>query len=490
VQDSLGRNLPGAYSGHQSYLRTDDYLLDLAPTVPEPRLAVVPSDDLSPDHQRTLAYFTNLHGFADHVRFLQGQMAGDTTTSNSATRASIGSVVEAVVGSAVADEHGLGIGDVITLKASAWVFTRASARIVGIAEPLNADDEYWRDRSTIYFNPHPPETTTDMGVVVDEDRPPIALVITPAAAAKVPGDLVESADYTFSHGFFVNVSGLGDHVELLEGAMPTSEVSSGPEGPIVEAVLGSPLASMLGTRVGDLVTLTPFINEEVRVSARIVGLVGRDDTDSEYWRWGPNGLFALGGDVPSAQPIFVERDALVEAVSGAYPGTLAASTWYIFVDPEGLKGWSLSEIRLGLRELDNDLSELLSGQVTFTGLSGLLDRYERRRFFARLPLLLLLTTMLATVLYFLAMVTSYVTQRRKVDLAMLMTRGADAPRLLRLNGAEAVAIAALASIPAPFIAMGATALAGTLPYFRPLTGDVFLPVELRRGRLDTRGFRR
>ena len=117
-----------------------------------------------------------------------------------------------------------------------------------------------------------------------------------------------------------------------------------------------------------------------------------------------------------------------------------------------------------------------SGVLT-GGIKGILDDLSRRSFFSRVPLLLLLTVMVATVLFYLSMTVSYLVQKREGDLALLKTRGLGALQLLRLYGLEAAVLTVLAVVIAPFLALAAVALAGRLPYFSQSTAGHNLPIQ-------------
>ena len=294
-----------------------------------------------------------------------------------------------------------------------------------------------------------------------------------------------------SRGYFQSLSNLEHHVTFVQGRMATDEVLPGPRGPIVEVVLGAPTASVFGVAVGEVVTLTPSLNNRTRVQARIVGILEPTDPTDEYWQHNSS-IFVDPGPLPEGPDIGVEVDpeepplaafvtlgAFVEGVGRAYPGTLITSTWMIFVDKDGLKSWSTSKSVSRVNALEGDLVSGLPGVAVFTGIKALVADYNERSFFSRVPLVLLMSIMVITVLYYLGMMVSYLVQSRESDVALLRSRGASTRQLLRLYALEGLVLTAVAAVVAPFLAMGAVAAAGKLPYFRDITGGDFLPVELR-----------
>ena len=316
-------------------------------------------------------------------------------------------------------------------------------------------------------------------------------VKAPIYLVGLPGlPLSDEPEQNVSRGYFQYLENMEHHVEFLEGRMATDVVAPGPRGPIVEAVLGVETAEEMGVGVGDVVTLTPSIRQSTHMSAEIVGIVEAKDLTAEYWQ-GNALVFIRPGPLeepvedpeiivnPDEPPLalFITEETMIEGVGKAYPGTLVNSSWFILVDKEALKGWSISEARSRIDALQNELSGAMQRATVFTGIKKLLTDFERRSFFASVPLLLLLTIMVMTVLYYLAMMVSYLVQSREADVAMLRSRGISTLQLVRLYSLEGLVLTGVAVVVAPFLAIGAVAASGKLPYFREITGGDLLPVE-------------
>ena len=293
-----------------------------------------------------------------------------------------------------------------------------------------------------------------------------------------------------SRGYIQYMTDIADHVTFLEGRMSTDEIVAGERGPIVEVVLGAPSLDNFFVSVGDVIEMTPFVAHDARVYAHIVGIFEPIDEFSDYWRRNANVFLrpqppqetpevgiTIAPDEPPL-PLFTTKSAMVESIAGAYPGSLVDSTWLLFMDKEGLKEYSADDGRARFAGFKNDVGLALPGSAVLSGVPRLFDDFERRSFFSTIPLLLLLTLMVVTVLYYLAMMVSYLVQSREGDVALLRTRGAGIGRLLRLYALESAVITSFAVAAAPFIAMGMIALAGKLPYFQPITGGAALPVAL------------
>ena len=302
--------------------------------------------------------------------------------------------------------------------------------------------------------------------------------------------LPTSPEERISRGYLQYISNLEQHVRFVDGRMATRSPPLDGGTPVVEAVVGTVPAALLGLRVGDVLTLTPSRAFPTQLAVHIVGLLEPVDPTEEYWQGNTRALIDPPPLLESADPgvevdpeesplaLFTTKTSLTEVVGRAYPGTQVDTAWFAFVDREVLKDWSMADTRDRVSTLESEISASLPGATVPTGIVGLLDRFEQRSFFSNVPLLLLLALTVTTVLYYLAMMVSYLVRSRQEDVALLRSRGAGAVDFLRLYALEGMVLTGLAVVVAPFLALGLIAAAGKLPYFRDVTGGNALPVQL------------
>ena len=293
-----------------------------------------------------------------------------------------------------------------------------------------------------------------------------------------------------SRGYFQYVTNLADHVTFIEGRMASDEVTWSNENPSMEAVIGYNASRIFDLHLGDTIIFTPSLTDPTRATIEIVGILEPSDPSEEYWQQNPN-LFIdpvpleelpdAGVEVDPEEPpmaVFLTREALIEGVGIAYPGTLVTSNWFVFIDKENLKKWDKDETRARLAGMESDVSVAMQGSAVFTGIDTMLNRFERRSFFTGIPMLLLLVVMTITVLYYILMMVSYLVTGREQDVALLRSRGVGSWHLARIYALEGLAITLIAVAIAPFLALGAIAATGKLSYFQDITLGRFLPVSL------------
>ena len=294
-----------------------------------------------------------------------------------------------------------------------------------------------------------------------------------------------------SRGYLQYLSNVEQHVEFTSGRAFTDTVTQSGDEYRVEVVIGGTPANVFSLKVGDELELRPSLSSDKLIIAEIVGVIEPIDPTEDYWQQNANIFMEpapleeipdVGIEVDPEEPpiaLFVTRQALLDSMGKAYPGSLVSSSWFIFIEKEPLKRIWPEELRGRLDNLENGMAVHMQGSAVFTGISALLDRFERRSFFTSIPLLLLLTIMVITVLYYMAMMVSYLVQSREDDVALLRSRGVSMAQLVRLYAIEGLLITAVAVIVAPLLAMGCIAISGKLPYFTDITNGALLPVNWR-----------
>ncbi len=294
-----------------------------------------------------------------------------------------------------------------------------------------------------------------------------------------------------SRGYLQYLSNVESQVNFTSGRAYTDTVTVTGDEFHVEVMLGSTPANVFSLKVGDKLEMKPSLGTDVSVTAEIVGIIEPIDPSADYWQQNANVFMEpapleeipdVGIEVDPEEPpiaLFVTKQALLDSLGKAYPGSLVSSSWFIFIEKEPLKKIRPEDLRERLDNLESGMAVQMQGSAVFTGITALLDRFERRSFFTSIPLLLLLTIMVITVLYYLSMMVSYLVQSREDDVALLRSRGVSMAQLVRLYAIEGLVITAAAVIIAPLLAMGFIAISGKLPYFTDITGGVFLPVNWR-----------
>ena len=504
VANAIDRHLSPVHAGQTRYLRT-------AVAVAGP-----PYQPLYEGNGSGIflsrGYLQSLTGLEQHTRLVEGRLPADRVSGGEQ-----GAEIEAVVSSQTAGQFGLSLDDDVVMAPGLLSAGPLFVKIVGVIEPSEASSQMWRAAPEL-LEPPPPLDPPPLMVQAVPNEPPLALFITEGAMfdlsipaqVSVPfggGTYARSPILLAGHptrplpangeeginvpvGYLQNLSGLEQHVRFSAGRMSGDTISDGLQGLELEAVASSQSASKHQLKIGDVVAFSSTLGGQPTISARIVGVAEAEDPSDGYWDNAT--VFLDPGPVGANLPLFAQRDedrvpvvlfATEEAILGSlgvtHPGSLVRPIWFVTVEKEPFKAWSVNEARRRLTEFEEEILDAVPGaSVTIGVIPSLTNIAEGRNLLARVPLLLVLTVAVATVLLFLFMMVTYLVDSREREFALLQTRGAGLSHLGRLYALEGVAMAALAVVLAPFVAMALVGLVGLLPPFREMTGGSLMPVRL------------
>jgi hypothetical protein len=293
-----------------------------------------------------------------------------------------------------------------------------------------------------------------------------------------------------ARGWVQSMVDLERNVRFVDGRMARDTVTAWDYGPEVEVVIGTPSLQSFSLAVGDAIELAPHFASPVRIRARLVGIFEPLDPDGEFWRERSDTFLRPSppedrteGEVlidPDERPIplFATRDGLLTSLDTAFPGSRIDSNWLIFMDRETLKEWTPDRSLDAISGFDDELSGGIAASTVLTRIDTLLEELKRRTLFATLPLVLLVALIVATLLYYLAMMVAHLVQAREREVALMRARGASGLHLVRTYLPEALLLAVAAFVISPFLGAGLIAVAGKLSVFGSVTGGNSIPVEL------------
>jgi hypothetical protein len=258
---------------------------------------------------------------------------------------------------------------------------------------------------------------------------------------------------------FAAYDDLADHATLVDGEWPARET---------EAVLSEGAARALGLGAGDSLEVASALDEDDTIAVGIAGVYRVDDVDDPYWWASP--LELQGRETvrfTTLGPLVVTREALAGLGESG-----SALTWRVAptigeIDVDDLPG-----LQTRLAALTNELS----GDFTVENdLSGVLARAERSLLVSRSGVLVpsvQLAVLAGAALLFLA---GLLAERRRVETAILRSRGGSRNDVGLLALAEGVLLAVPAVLVAPWLAVVSLQ---ALNHFGPLA-DVGLELQPR-----------
>ena len=296
-------------------------------------------------------------------------------------------------------------------------------------------------------------------------------------------------------------SGYEDRVRVVEGRLP--EATNDPTR--IEAVISVEAATAFQARVGDRLAATQDLDDcnreppspdplEAQARARfpcvprifltldvpftIVGLIEANDRRDPFWSAG-SFTFERPRQPEDEGPtllVLVPERTFFEALPRVVRGLEYQFNLTSFADVTRLNSANLQRARDDLSLLRDQAQS--SGLVPDLALQNPLQEFNQRASFNQVTLLLLLLQVVGIAIYYVLLVSSLLAERRAEEIAMLRSRGATVMQIVTMSAAEALVLALLAAVAAPFIAAGVVAALGKTGTFDEISGGRFLTFQL------------
>jgi hypothetical protein len=251
------------------------------------------------------------------------------------------------------------------------------------------------------------------------------------------------------------VDGLSGHATLVDGGWPVE--SSRPSEPIQVVVLDA-AAKELRLAVGDELSLIARnFDERLVVKARVVGTFAVDAVADPYWHGDQQLIAGIESKAGSRTfgPFLTTPDEFLQRA-----GVISVHMqWRAFPDLQRLTVDDSTRLRNALESLPERLRVAIGGDVhVTTALPAIVSDAERSLLVSRTGVLLLLAQLAILAVYAIILTASLLVDRRRIDTALLRSRGAAPMQVALLALAEGLFLAIPAVLVAPWLAVGALTL--------------------------------
>ncbi|MEV0310801.1 FtsX-like permease family protein, partial [Nonomuraea fuscirosea] len=263
---------------------------------------------------------------------------------------------------------------------------------------------------------------------------------------------------------FGSYDGLDQQARLVSGTWPTPAPKPGPKSgnDPVEAVLSLSGATATGFEVGHEYTVRGRLDPRP-VKVRVVGVFQLDDPFGA--RWAGEQLLSTGverRDFTTYGPLMVARETFVGRFATSVNATWAAVPDLRAITPERLRPLAGAVADLG----DRLKAAGCTGCETASRLPEMLTQLDTASLVARSTMLIPVLQLLLLAAYALMLTARLLADHRRMEVALLRSRGAGTMRLAALAGGEALLVALPCAIVAPFLGPPLLALVTMLPWIR------------------------
>jgi putative ABC transport system permease protein len=228
------------------------------------------------------------------------------------------------------------------------------------------------------------------------------------------------------------LSGLEQHITLVQGAMPQPYSGSGP----VEVLVAETTASKNTILLDDIYTIdNQDRREPFAAQVRVVGIWRANDSDESYWFNPP----ATYSDV-----ILVPEESFASLLGAPDRHWITFAAWYTALAGGSVKSSDVSGLLGQITTASADIQQALPNTVLDTSPVAALERHRDQVRLLTVTLALFSVPLLGLIGYFTAQVAGMTVQRQQQEVAVLRSRGSSRGQVLLLALGEGLALAAAA----------------------------------------------
>ena len=285
-----------------------------------------------------------------------------------------------------------------------------------------------------------------------------------------------------ARAYFLFSSDLNEHAGLIDGGrIPDNSNNQLDQNStlVIEALISEEAAWESDIEIGDTLSVVPFWSDELdRANVVVTGVLRKLNSDTNFWYLNELVFSANTGDSFRTVPFYVSEDTYFQVLGKSFANMDTNYGWMFDVQKDLISADKAQDGIRSIELLESAVRAQLPNYRQFTSLDELLVDYEKRLFFSKLPMFVLLVLVAVVVLYYIVTLSGLLIERQKGEIALLRSRGAGFWHLISIFTVEGLTISGLSIVLGPLMAAGAIKLAGSTPIFAELLGGTGLDVKL------------
>ena len=195
-----------------------------------------------------------------------------------------------------------------------------------------------------------------------------------------------------ARAYFAFMPRLDESVSYESGGAPGASARNAPGGPLeIEASVPSNAARLFGLSVGDKMSAVPFWDDTTpHVTVTISGIFTRNDPAADIWQLESRVLQAATGPSFRTLPFHIQQESYLNILGPSLRKLDSTYAWLLVVDTGKVHARNARSTLVTLVTMNRSLVAVLSGYSQVSRLDEVLREYERRLFFTKLPMFVVL----------------------------------------------------------------------------------------------------
>jgi ABC-type antimicrobial peptide transport system permease subunit len=282
----------------------------------------------------------------------------------------------------------------------------------------------------------------------------------------------EAAGKDNSRAYFAFLPQLDEHTTLATGRRPVDQPLEVTDDTLtIEAMIPQDAADLFGLVLGDRVVAVPHWDDSISsVTVEISGTFTRNDPTAEFWALEDRVLSAATGPSFRTAPFLISEAGYLDVLGPAFRKMDSTYAWLLSVDGDRINAANSISTLNKIQTMNASLASTLTGYRQETKLDNALVEYDRRLFFSKLPMFVVLILIAVVILYYVITLSSLAVEERRSEVALLRSRGASTAQILTIFVMEGTTISLVAMLAGPVLAAAAVGALGYTPAFSDLTG--------------------
>jgi putative ABC transport system permease protein len=233
-----------------------------------------------------------------------------------------------------------------------------------------------------------------------------------AGAAFIPDEPLLWASIGF-------VTGLQDHIQIVEGSFP----ATGQAGDPVEILVSQTTADLLGLQVGELYTLFATGQAGAQIPLRIAGVWQASDVADPFWFYQPDTFDDI---------LLTTESAFVSQVVPALDTPVSTAVWYQIYDGSRVRPATVNRLLGNVAATQARVTALLNNTTLDASPVPALQSYGKSASLLTLVLTVFSLPVIGLVAYFISLIAGMVVRRGQSEIAILRSRGITRRQILNL----------------------------------------------------------
>jgi putative ABC transport system permease protein len=242
------------------------------------------------------------------------------------------------------------------------------------------------------------------------------------------------------------VTGLQDHVELVQGTFPAAE--AGETGTDVPVLISRALAERMGLQVGERYVLFGSDDGSAQIQIRIAAVWQARDAADPFWFYQPSAFDEALLTLPTA---------FITQVVPALDKPVALAAWYQVFDGSHVRSAGVPGLLSQIATTQSRAEALLAYTTLDVSPADALTAYQEAARQLTVMLSIFSIPVVGLILYFVALIAGMVVRRSQAEIAILRSRGTTRLQVLLIHLLEGLLV-------------GSAGLAGGLALGRWLAG--------------------